>query len=1276
MKEHFGDVLRIFVEREGRTAGQLEKLTQVPKQTIVSWLEGRVKHPRSWSDIVRVAAALHLNESETNRLLGVSRHGTIQELTDKAQSEQDDAALSLLSPWQKPPTDKPISSEPSPLLQPFLAPPNISGFVGRDDLIQNLTEVVLQDGQICVLYGMGGVGKTAVALQMAYNLRHMFPDGVLWANLERATDDKGHLNENVLNSILSAFAQGYGLDVREEEELNGRSAAVRNLLANKRALIILDNAHSSEDVFPLIPPSTSPCSLLITTRNRQTATDLKPVLFEVNPLSERENLALLQDIVGQQRINAELPGAVRIVELVGGLPLAVKVIAGALAETESLTLLEYCELLMNESLRQAYQIEEEVSKEVRASFEMSYGRLPDDLKMIFTALGVFAGTDFSEEAVSAVVDMPLALVKRKLSRLDTLSLIEPGGSVESLRFLPDQKSQYRYRLHPLLRQFAREKLALVSDAETYHQRVTNYFINYAHANGRRHHLLDEEWEDIRSALNWLNENKNWEHLYVGLTGLTDAYLGVIGYLDARGYWQIAIEWLEILLPTPIAKEDLYTKAELLFKVGAFAWRQANTYLAEAYLNQSWALIEMLPDSEKKLFLLAHLGEFMAQIDLAHGELQQALLWSERSIKALQSLNVEEAQHEQGYQHIRRAPILARIGERSAALDGVLEGLALLPVTATSAQVSGLMSLGILNDLAGQTDKALSYWEEGVSLAAKLGDNRRLAGLWQNIGVAKAARGQINEAIHAYEKSLYYYEQINDVGGIAFVHSNLGFECLSLGDYDAAFTHITHALAITQQHQLAEQEVYALVNQARWYVENDRLDQAEFILSRAENLGRQLSLLEQQREISFLKAEISLRQGDYQLALGLVEEALLQTDNAVERGIGERLKGHILQTAGRLSEAESTYQSSLSTLNEQNVFEHAKTQLALGSYYVNSHAYQKARHYLQAALIKFQSLQAEQLIEQSVALLRRVETDQIVISTGSSILLTDLISKVEEDTRKIVSARFVRGDLLAVGGQGEVYLGLDRETGEQVVIKHLRAEIVSDDPLTLQRFKDEAEILQRLNHPNIVDLLAVQETEAGYEIVMEYVPGGTLQQLLMRHPQLPLPTALNIVLELADALSRTHHLNIIHRDLKPGNVLLAVDGTPRLTDFGIARIGRRNSGLTQTDTIMGTIPYMSPEAFGDKPDLDARTDIWSFGVILFEMLGGELPFNGTDLTQIIVSILNHAPPDLAKLRQDIPLSLILLIESLLDKDRSRRISRMRQVAAELEAIRDDLPDISR
>lgn len=268
------------------------------------------------------------------------------------------------------------------------------------------------------------------------------------------------------------------------------------------------------------------------------------------------------------------------------------------------------------------------------------------------------------------------------------------------------------------------------------------------------------------------------------------------------------------------------------------------------------------------------------------------------------------------------------------------------------------------------------------------------------------------------------------------------------------------------------------------------------------------------------------------------------------------------------------------------------------------------------------------------------------------------------TLSVLDNRYQLIKTLGTGGMGTVHQARDLQTGQLVAIKSLKPEVVAEEPEMLSRFEREAEALRRLNHPNIVKRLAMLHTAGQHYLVMEYVEGGSLAQLLKTRHKLPITRVVQIGLDLADALTRAHRLNIIHRDIKPSNILLGSDDIPRLTDFGIAHMD--DADLTHTGVLIGTCAYLCPEVLnGQIPD--ARTDIWAFGVTLFEMLTGKRPYQEETISALLTSILTKPVPDLEALRPDAPIALVDMIYRMLEKDRNERINSVRLIGAELEAI---------
>jgi predicted ATPase len=269
---------------------------------------------------------------------------------------------------------------------------------------------------------------------------------------------------------------------------------------------------------------------------------------------------------------------------------------------------------------------------------------------------------------------------------------------------------------------------------------------------------------------------------------------------------------------------------------------------------------------------------------------------------------------------------------------------------------------------------------------------------------------------------------------------------------------------------------------------------------------------------------------------------------------------------------------------------------------------------------------------------------------------------------LIAGRYEMGARIGEGGMGTVYRGVDSRSREAIAIKRLKPDLVNAEMLA--RFTREGEALRQLNHPNIVKVLATVQDGDSHYLIMELVSGGSLSDHLQGTGSFPIERVLRIGLELSDALTRAHHLNVIHRDLKPANVLIADDGTPRLTDFGVALMTGKER-ITETEGIVGTLSYLSPEAFG-LDGIDARADIWAFGVMLFEMLAGQRPFDRAAVTQTLMAILSDPTPDLEELRPDCPIALVDLIYRMLEKDPHQRIPSVRQVGAELENILQGRP----
>jgi serine/threonine protein kinase len=254
--------------------------------------------------------------------------------------------------------------------------------------------------------------------------------------------------------------------------------------------------------------------------------------------------------------------------------------------------------------------------------------------------------------------------------------------------------------------------------------------------------------------------------------------------------------------------------------------------------------------------------------------------------------------------------------------------------------------------------------------------------------------------------------------------------------------------------------------------------------------------------------------------------------------------------------------------------------------------------------------------------------------------------------------------LGGGGMGIVYKAQDLKLDRFVALKFLPT-YLSTNELEKQRFIHEAKAASALDHPNICNIHEIDETEDGQLfIIMGYYDGETLKKRIESRP-LKIEEAIEIAIQVAEGLQKAHQKGIIHRDIKPANIFITEDGIVKILDFGLAKLAGQ-SKLTKASSTLGTIYYMSPEQTRGG-DVDHRSDIWSFGVVLYEMLSGTLPFKGDYDQAIVYSIFNEEPESLKSMQPDIPNEIEIIINKALTKDREERYQQISEIEKELSDL---------
>lgn len=282
-------------------------------------------------------------------------------------------------------------------------------------------------------------------------------------------------------------------------------------------------------------------------------------------------------------------------------------------------------------------------------------------------------------------------------------------------------------------------------------------------------------------------------------------------------------------------------------------------------------------------------------------------------------------------------------------------------------------------------------------------------------------------------------------------------------------------------------------------------------------------------------------------------------------------------------------------------------------------------------------------------------------------------KEELTTGSTFAGRYQIIEELGKGGMGKVYRALDKKLNEEVALKLIKHEIASDKK-TLERFSNELKIARKIVHKNVGRMYELMEEKGTHFITMEYVSGEDLKSFIRRSRQLNVGTAIVIARQVCDGLAEAHRQWVVHRDLKPNNIMIDKEGNARIMDFGIAR-SLKEKGITGAGVMIGTPEYMSPEQVEGK-ETDQRSDVYSLGVILYEMVTGQVPFEGDTPFTIGVKHKSEMPKDPKDLNTQIPEDLSRMILKCMEKDKEVRYQSAGELRSELEMIEKGIPTTER
>lgn len=823
----FAALLETFVQRDGRRARQLAQAvanqfgpsSAIPHNTISRWLRGEVKKPRNWSDITKLAAVLRLSQDELDQLLAAAGHSASALLmqSDNEQTTRHFAA------WQSPDADR----------APFQAPPRLDTFVGRSEIVGQLSRYLRnQDGsRLCGLLGMAGLGKTSLANHLAYRLRPHFADGVLWIALEQT---------NTM-SALQGLADAYGESVTAFTDLATRSAKVRELLADKRALLILDNATSDAEIRPLLPPS-GHCAVLITSRRHDLAVLDTAYRLTLTPFDQasQESLDLFARILGTERLNREREPFQQLADLLGHLPLAIDIAANRLKHEPGWTTQQMLTRLQAASSRLDFLVRGD--RAVRLSFDLSYQRLDLADQSLFALVGLFTGPDFSVALAAELAQRPSHQVEDGLRRLFSFSLLQAGKNG-------------RYGLHPLLRDYAR----YLGQEPDLSRRFIHIFLDYVQQHAANHTALEQESSNILAALR-LAQEQNYQ------TDFIDAAIALFPFWQSQGHLEQAQYYLQ--QAESAARSQSYQKGLMivLHYQGYTAMKQGQPEQAELYYQEALDLARQANDRNQTSELLLKLGA------LAHrrGQYEDAAVFYNEALTLARKLDDQN----------RVAGLLINLGLVAAVQGHVDEAMAYYEEALTVVRaienvgltIIVLQNLGSLVDERGDYAQAKAYFQEGLALAEELNDPELRSRILGNLGLTACNLGNYAEAAAYFRTGLALAEKSNLMIQICRQQANLGYTAMLRGQYRQANTHYQAALQQARELNFPEDISIILNQMGDCVMKQDRYLEAAAYFEDARATAAPINLTREVALSQYGLAQLAAKRGNVEEARRLGQQS--------------------------------------------------------------------------------------------------------------------------------------------------------------------------------------------------------------------------------------------------------------------------------------------------------------------------------------------------------------------------------------------------------------------
>ena len=701
--------------------------------------------------------------------------------------------------------DTQIMPAPSPTIPiPFQAPAEKANFIGRQSFLTELGTTLQQpeNGTIQAVVGMGGVGKSTVAIQLAHQLRSHFVDGVLWAN---AAVSEPH-------AVIESWAQLYGYDFSRMTDLESMAAALRSVLTDKAVLIILDDVTSITRIKPLLPTGAKN-HVLLTTRDHDLARALDAQVWSLQELSPENGRILLASILGEKRLNDEPEAATEICNLLENLPLAVEIIGQRLKSRPRRRLADVAQRLRSEEQRLSeLQISD---RAVRASFAISYQSLDRDLRRMFALMGLFNGRSFSAEALAYIAQLDRYEAEDRIFALTALSLAQEDGHT-------------RYKQHALLADFALEMLGDEDGAVEY-GRFTQFYLHFAQQNQTNYDALRPEWENMMSAMEIAYLHQLWQTVIEFGDTLHGAWL-------TRGRFTQAREAYAYAKKAAQERGDDEKLAQIELNWGQACIEQNDYELAETHLDDSHKLFSRLEDGTgiaAVQFHRARIAIEQSQYDKAHRFLDESLhiresLADQKGVAAVlyrqariasrtgnydegfrvaqQALNIQKEQDRLGASKTVRlmASITLEQKKFSLAKQYCEDALRIsIELQDTGELATSYYRYCWVSRQLGELEQAEAYGEKALALFAKIGDKKLEALTLYILSVIQEDKKNFERALELALQSSNLMRMVGDSYNLVFILAHLGDIYKNLQQFAKMQEYWKEALPLAEQQKHPE-----------------------------------------------------------------------------------------------------------------------------------------------------------------------------------------------------------------------------------------------------------------------------------------------------------------------------------------------------------------------------------------------------------------------------------------------------------------------------------------